>query len=713
MAISTLVVAGRMAGAPGGVLVANEKSDIAWRAVREPPRAPATHATGDEALTSHPSQVYRPDIDGLRALSVIAVILYHAGVPGFRGGYIGVDVFFVISGYLITQQLIRPAPGGVRERLATFYLRRARRILPALFAMLATVTAAAWLWLLPPDLVLQGKYVTLNALMLGNLAAYTDFGYFVAGASLRPLLHLWSIAVEEQFYLLYPLFTLFVLHKWPSHLRSILSLLAAASLALCLYASYRMPLANFYLMPTRGWELGAGALLALGFWRAPRSQIANEWAAVLALGALVVCITLYGPGMRYPGLFTLPVCVATLLLIASGAHRPGRVSRLLAVGPLVWVGLASYSLYLWHAPVLMFFRYYLLRDLRLGELALAGALIAFLATASWALIERPVRTRQVLRSNRSFVHAVWVFAALLLGAGIVLWRSEGFEGRVSPEIARYTREENGFAPQALRCLTGADASIRTGDLCRFGTDDATRPKVLVWGDSHALALFRAYEEYATRQDFALYLAVHSACQPLLAATGDSKPLNASEACASFNVSIAHAIDRIDPDIVVLNSFWMYAGSRAVLASDPAAHARREAFETALERTVQHIGRPGRRVCVLHDNPLFDGSVPHELAIARIRGIDRDSLRLPRSVADAQQSDIDAIIDHLAERGRITAVDLRAELCDAQFCALEHDGWPLYFDDHHLTREGSRVASPALARCFQGILPPRMPNWPAR
>ena len=679
--------------------MANANSDIARRAVPEPLRPAATHATGDEALPSHRSQVYRPDIDGLRALSVIAVILYHAGVPGFRGGYIGVDVFFVISGYLITQQLIQPASGGIRQRLATFYLRRARRILPALFAMLATVAVAAWLWLLPFDLVLVGKYVALNALMLGNLAGYTDFGYFVAGAPLRPLLHLWSIGVEEQFYLLYPLFVLLVLHKWPSHLRSILSFLAAASLALCLYGSYRMPVATFYLMPTRGWELGAGALLALGLWRAPRSLIANEWAALLALSALIACVTLYEPGMRYPGLFTLPVCVATLFLIASNAHSHSRVGRLLSVGPLVWVGLASYSLYLWHAPVIVFFRYCLLHEPRAGELALAGALIVFLAAASWTLIERPVRTRRVLRSNRTFVHAAWIFAALLLGTGIVLWRSEGFAGRLPPNIERYTRAENGYSTQALRCLNRGEASIQAGDLCRFGPDDATRPKVLVWGDSHALAMFRAYENYATREGFALYFAIHSACRPLLGVTG-SNALKTSEACASFNASMTHAIERIDPDIIVLNSFWMYDGTHPVLASDPAASGRGEAFEAALKRTVQQIGRPGRRICVLHDSPLYDGRVPHILAMTRIRGRDPDSLRLPRSVAEAQQPDIDTAIDHLAARGLIIAVDLRAALCDTQFCPLEHDGWPLYFDDHHLAREGSLVASPALARCFQ-------------
>src|SRR5262249_13391208 len=151
------------------------------------------------SLSSHSAATYRPDIDGLRALSVIAVILYHAGVPGFRGGYIGVDVFFVISGYLITQQLTQASSGGILDRLATFYHRRARRLLPALFVMLATVAVVAWFGLLPGDLILFGKYVTLNALALGNFAGYTDSGYFDLAAPLRPLLHLWSIGVEEQF----------------------------------------------------------------------------------------------------------------------------------------------------------------------------------------------------------------------------------------------------------------------------------------------------------------------------------------------------------------------------------------------------------------------------------------------------------------------------------------------------------------------------------
>jgi peptidoglycan/LPS O-acetylase OafA/YrhL len=681
--------------------VAKEMNDIAGHAVPEAILPPITRAQ-DDALTSRAASVYRPDIDGLRALAVIAVILYHAGVPGFTGGYVGVDVFFVISGYLITQQLIQPASGGVAQRLATFYLRRARRILPALFVMLATVSVAAWLWLLPPDIVLLGKYIALNALMLGNLAGYTDFGYFVQAASLRPLLHLWSIGVEEQFYLLYPLGMLLLIQLWPSRLRSILSVLAAGSLVLCVYASYHMPVANFYLMPMRGWELGAGALLALGLWRAPRSRIVNECAAAIAVATLIACVVFYDPAMRYPGLFTLPVCAATAFLIASGAHGDARISQLLTIGPLVRVGLASYSLYLWHAPVLVFFNYTLLHEPRAGEMALAGALIATLAATSWVLIEQPVRTRRILRSNRSFVCTMLVFATLLLGTGLVLWRSEGFEKRFPPDVEQYTSKENGFDPEALRCLNRSDTFLEDGRICRFGTNDARRPKVLVWGDSHALALFPAFNEHATREDFALYLTIRSACRPLLGPTEDSGALSATKPCVSFNSTAKKTIDRIDPDIVVLNAFWMNYKTRGLLASDPVAHGRGEAFETALEHTVQQIARPGRRICVVHDSPLLDGRVPHVLAMARIHRIAPDSLRLPRSVADAQQADIDTAIDHLAARGLITAVDLRSQLCNSQFCPLEKNGWPLYFDNNHFAREGARVASPALSECLNVV-----------
>jgi peptidoglycan/LPS O-acetylase OafA/YrhL len=361
------------------------------------------------------TSVYRADISGLRAISILSVLLFHAQVPGFGGGFVGVDIFFVISGYLITNILIAPAGGSVGQRLKEFYLRRCRRILPALLLLLAVTTALVVLLSSTREVSSYGRYLSFTTVLLSNIAAWTDP---VGGRP--PLVHLWTIAVEEQFYLAYPLLLLGLCRAGKVPPKPMLGALAAVSFALCMWASYSARSANLYLAPTRGWELLLGGLLALGIAPVP-GRVARELLSALSLVIILLCVYGYSPRTRYYGAYSLLPCIAAGALLLCARERPTRVSRVLSLPPLVFIGLISYSLYLWHVPILVLFGY------RTGSppspLLAAGLVLAsfLVAIASWWFVEEPFRHRLRLRSDRRFIVAAALGNVVLGVTGLVLW----------------------------------------------------------------------------------------------------------------------------------------------------------------------------------------------------------------------------------------------------------------------------------------------------
>ncbi len=333
---------------------------------------------------------YRPEIDGLRAVAVLAVLLFHAGVPGFAGGYVGVDVFFVISGYLITSILMLDLERG-RFSIVRFYERRARRLLPALLAVLAFVTALAWLLLLPEKREAFSEALLAVALFCSNVYFWRQSNYFAPVAEENPLLHTWSLAVEEQFYLFFPLVLLLL---WPLGRAWITRAVAAASLvsiATAELASTAHPAANFFLIPSRAWELGAGALVALTLGlRSPGASRRADAAAALGMAMVVVSVFMFDDRTPFPSLLAVLPVGGTVLIIV-GAQPRGGIGRLLSSAPVVHVGLISYSLYLWHQPLLAFAR--LTSDGEVAAPMVAAALLASLVLAelSWRFVEQPFR----------------------------------------------------------------------------------------------------------------------------------------------------------------------------------------------------------------------------------------------------------------------------------------------------------------------------------
>ena len=337
---------------------------------------------------------YRAEIDGLRALAVLPVILFHAGFERFSGGYVGVDVFLVISGYLITTLIISEMAIG-EFSIVNFYERRARRILPALFFVMAACLPFAWFWLLPIDLKDFGLSLVAVSTFSSNILFWMESGYFDTAAELKPLLHTWSLAIEEQYYILFPIFLMLTWRLGLKWILTLLSLVFVISLGVAHWGAFNKPSATFYLLPTRGWELLVGVFFAfyLKHNEYLKSHITNQILSLLGFVMIVYSIVAFDDTTPFPSLYALIPTIGTGLLILSAVPNTF-VHRLLSFSPLVGIGLISYSAYLWHHPLLAFARHRQIgevSDFFLITLCIASLLMAYF---SWRYVEKPFRKKR-------------------------------------------------------------------------------------------------------------------------------------------------------------------------------------------------------------------------------------------------------------------------------------------------------------------------------
>lgn len=646
-------------------------------------------------MTVSPS--YRPDIDGLRALAVLGVVLFHAAAPGFSGGYVGVDVFFVISGYVITRVLAGSAASPTASWLTAFYVRRCRRILPALLVTASVTALAAAVLLLPWDLLEFGKLLAASTAFLGNVAVWKEGDYFNTAYSL-PLTHFWSLAVEEQFYLAYPLVLLLLTRHLPRHRLLALTVLTAGSFALCVWGSYEKPRSNFFLAPGRAWELLLGALVALGErnWSLPR--IARESLAAAALVALVLACWLYGPGLRYPGIATLVPCGATAVLIATHGAPATVVGKLLRQPPLVLIGLVSYSLYLWHLPVLIFTSYYAIPDGTGVSPAIALAAVSTLAVISWRLIEKPIRDKAFLTSDRTFLLAAGTLNAALLALGLAFWASKGL-----PERFDEADVPRGVIHKVPECQDLPLSKVASASLCSYGPQTEGAPRALVWGDSHAMALLPAYQQLAGSYGVRVYFAVMPRCRPLAGVTNRTLPIRTQRGCLDFNTAVLGAIHRLDPHLVILNANWVDQNEDLVFSHGIAPPPGTSNFRFALEQTLGSIGAR-RSTCVVLDVPSFKYDVPRSLVAARMRGVSSDFLLVSRTEALRQFAGPERDIRLLQQAHRVTTVDPKDLLCQSGWCAFRLNGSALYSDSQHLSAEGALSVLGTIDGCFRNANP---------
>jgi peptidoglycan/LPS O-acetylase OafA/YrhL len=617
---------------------------------------------------------YRREIDGLRAVAVVPVILFHADIPGFSGGFIGVDVFFVISGYLITTLIASQHQCG-QFTLAGFYERRARRILPALFLVMIACVPFAGLVMLPADLRDFSASVLAVCGFLSNILFWRESDYFGSGTNLKPLVHTWSLAVEEQFYLLYPLLLLVVLRLARRYRIGLLAGVAAASLAAAQWGSRYHPQAAFYLLPTRGWELLLGALAALyATDRRParsagmQAKIGGEAGGILGVLLIVSAVVVFDESTPFPGTFALvPTLGATLIILYAAPDT--LVGRVLGSRLLVGIGLVSYSAYLWHQPLFAFARLYCADEPgRATFLALTLASI-LLAWASWRLVEEPFR--DPTRINRAtLIRSVGIAGVALFGVAIAGYGSRGFAFRYPP-ADRYLVDLDPYAARAYVPARFLELQLRP-------FDESGRKRVVVIGDSYAEDLVNAIFEggLTARMQVSTYLI--------------------PAACGNLDVS-EDLLDRIRPvdrGICAESGWYGSERLREIMRQADAIWIASSWLTWQVELLPQSMQRIdasfGPKALVFGEKDFGTVSVKR---LIRVPAADRAQLRNPMS---EQHLAVNRMMKSLLPADRF--IDVSSLLCgEGATCPLfTDDGRLITYDGGHLTREGARFYGERLA-----------------
>ncbi|MEF0941501.1 acyltransferase family protein [Rhizobium sp. BR 362] len=660
---------------------------------------------------------YRADIDGLRALAILPVVLYHAGIPGFSGGFVGVDVFFVISGFLMASLISGEIARGDFSILR-FYERRIRRIFPALFAVLAASSVAAWLLLMPVELEYFARSLKAAALFTSNIQFEKESGYFDIGAQLKPLLHTWSLAVEEQFYILFPLLLLVVTRFARRHTVHILLALLIASFAASAWTVFREPAVAFYLLQFRAWELLLGAFLAFNVIPKPARPLVREGLATLGIVLIAIAVFAFTDHTPFPGPAALLPCVGAALVIYAGAEH-GWAGRALRARPLVFVGLISYSLYLWHWPLIVFSREIFGRELSLVQ----GGLIVFasfaLAAFSWRFIEQPFRGRRSRLGRRPLFAAAAAVMIAVIGFGSYVIRDSGVPSRLPADVqkvyaATYDISRFGQPP----CFADSDTTgpslpnVRAGKLCPLGAEGSIAPSFLVWGDSHSGAMAPAIDGAAKQAGVSGLFAGHASCPPLpdaqLPARGDVKR------CGDFNAAVRDLVTSKHVPLVFLIAYWPKYVHDAELPGEgvyfdpsvpPPLQDKSASVTASLDRLMAALTRQGTKVVLVMDVPEMGRYMPEAVAKAVMTKTSTE-VAPPWDYVAKRQALSRAILTSLAAKYGADIVDPLPAICHDGHCDATQDGMPLYKDADHITAATSKRLSYLFAPIFSA--PKRTP-----
>lgn len=619
---------------------------------------------------------YRKEIDGLRALAVIPVILYHAGFSPFSGGFVGVDVFFVISGYLITT-IIHDEILRKRFSITSFYERRARRILPALFFVCLVSIPFAWAWMLPAAFKEFSHSLIAVSLFSSNILFSGESGYFTSAVEFKPLLHTWSLAVEEQFYLFFPLLLLMFRRLKPVTLFGTLAIISLASLMLSDLASTRYPAANFYLLITRAWELGMGAMLAiwLPFMRQPRHLTAQGF-SIIGLALIGSSIFYFDETLPFPGRWGLIPTFGTILVIAY-ARSGTLVASVLRLKPVVAIGLISYSAYLWHQPLFAFARIKQVDSTQI--LLLLGITSLLLAYVSWRYIEAPFRNQHQFSRRQIFSMGLGI-SSLIIAFGLFTSLNNGFDDRYNDaqkQILAYLDYEPEEAYREGQCFLRSDQTYKEFSAGCF-PPDSKQNSIVIWGDSHAAAL-----SYGLRTQYvALTQLTASACSPLIAYQQKRRPN-----CAAVNSFALQVFAEHNPAVILLHANWRDSYGK------PA-----KALESLLPATISQIRKasPDSRIILLGDSPQWRPSLPEQLVNTHISL--RDQAYIGSDGHPGARS-MDNRVKAVALTEKVEFISLLDLLCEKELClsSVKTKGGyaPLVWDYGHLTPAASSLLSQQL------------------
>ena len=631
-----------------------------------------------EALPRNTKLAYRADIDGLRAVAVLSVIAFHIKIPAIPGGFIGVDVFFVISGYLISSIIFFEIAAG-RFSVFKFYERRIRRIFPALFAMLAVVGAYAGIYLLPVELTHLSKSMLAAITSSSNFYFWQHSGYFDNPLS-QPLLHTWSLAVEEQFYIFFPLFLVLVRTCFPRYLRISVFVLFFVSLLTSIVMVAHSQSTAFYMPYTRAWELLLGTILSLGVFPRLSATWKRNLCTVAGIGMIAQSAAFLTRSSPFPGANALPACLGSALIIGAGESGSSLVAAALSWGPVVFVGLISYSFYLWHWPVIVFQKMGVLLSTsdmlprRLTALVSSGRLDALfevaasflLALLSWRFVERPFRSGRLrLGGPPLFALAGTVVLALAAISSCAIL-SGGFPGRFpakSAEIAAYLDQtEDNNAMRVGTCFISSSSHFEDYRFSSCLREDTAKKNYLLLGDSHSAMVWSALQ--SSLPNINIMQAGSSGCNPFVSAPGSTD----CRKMMNFIYGTYLPSHRIDG--LILAAQW------------------REKNLGSLAETLAWTEQHRIPVILLGPVPEYDAPLPRLLAYS----IAWNKPALASQHRVVNDGLLDSVMERLARtRWHVLYISLYSAICDGQDCDEFADAArtiPLMSDSDHFTRFGS-------------------------
>lgn len=630
---------------------------------------------------------YRREIDGLRALAVLPVIFFHAGFETFSGGFVGVDMFFVISGYLITTIILAELEQG-KFSIVNFYERRARRILPALFFVMLVCIPFAWFWLLPSDMKDFSQSLVAVSFFASNILFWRESGYFDSAAELKPLLHTWSLAVEEQYYVLFPLFLMLF---WPLGKRWILvtlGLVFAASLAVAQWGAYSKPDAAFYLLPTRAWELLIGAFAAFYLSKSNHKEFgkaASEFYGWLGVVLIIYAVFSYSKATPFPGFYALVPTLGTVLVILFATQQT-TVGKFVGNKAFVGVGLISYSAYLWHQPLFSFARHRSLMEPSHFVFLILSILALALAYFSWRFVEHPFRIKSFFQRKQLF-YFVLIFSLFFVFFGITLSTTSLQYYRFDPaQIAIFKeRDSNKIymkekAFDRFNCFfdQSQNASVLFENNC---VTQSESKRIIVFGDSKAAHYLFGLKSLSENKDFKVMQFTGASCRAF-----DFQG-NSSRCKEFYRVFLKKVVLTLTPnDVVIISSNW----------SNTYRSIGNELFEQGVKDVLLRLTNQGSRVLLVGNTPDFIKD-PYELLAT---GHSTQDYFLP--VSDFIQSEY--ILERLANEVGVYYFSPTAHLCNVNRlnCIFKDSEGYLFFDSGHLSNHGSNKMIKSIQKEFETL-----------
>ncbi len=653
---------------------------------------------------------YRPDIDGLRAFAVIPVILYHLGISGFSGGFVGVDIFFVISGYLITSIILREIKKGTFSLLG-FWERRVRRILPVLFTVVfSTIIASYFIVLYPLDFKSFGLTVVAQSIFIINMFFMRQSSYFASPNDAVPLLHTWSLAVEEQFYIVFPLVLIAIVLYARKHTVILLSSLAILSLSLSIYlvnidpsANFSIPFiphiwggatnlsAGYYLFPARAWELIAGALLAVTTLKIGSSAY-SEILSLFGMTGIVYSFFIISE-KSFPGLITLIPVLSTVLIIWSNTENDTFVSKLLSFPVFVWTGLISYSLYLWHWPIIVLTKQIWPEHIPLYSMEAILLLTFILSICTYIFIETPFRNKDFL-SNRTAVFSLgFILILILFSSGAYIYKNNGLPNRTPESTRAIAIAVADFNPRRDECFKNNLKQISIlsgGEPCIIGKEKENKQiDFILWGDSHADAIMPLFDEMANKYGkWGVFIAI-GGCAPII----NDTPITENEICAQAKAVAISYITTHNIKNIFLVADWVprYSTPSNSLSID---------LNTGLKQTIKELSEESNIYIMenVPNHPQFNV----RQAFSRLYNGTHPIRRTEEYRMENKEEH--AAIQRLTEtESNIIIINPSDILCIPYAeCIFTHEGKIIYRDKSHINTYGSTLLLPLFEDIFKDM-----------